>query len=650
MAANTFFRELQRRNVIKAAVTYLAVAWVILQAAAIIFPTLNASDLAMRYLLIGLIVLLPAWLIFAWVYEYTPQGFKKTDEVDLDESIVRDTSNRMNGVIIASLVLAVLLLLTDRIFHFTEDAFHLTDEKSIAVLPFKNESSNQENQYFCNGMMEAILNHLSKIKNLRVVSRTSVEQFRNNSLSSKQIGQYLDVMYLVEGSVQRYKDKAEIFVQLIDAKTDNHIWSQSFNRDLSDVFSVQAEITKIIASHLKINILPEAEILINSIPTNNLEAYNLYLKGREYMNRYRSKTDQEDLLFAEQLYNSAIDLDSTFALAFIELGMIYLNKAGGKTIFTATNRDDLLDTVLHFANRALSIDENLAQAYYLNAWYFWYTDKMDESFINIEKSILLNSNIPEAYWLLGSYNMKIKNDPVEAISNFNRGMSLDKSDELTTLFLQNKSWIYSSVGLYDLAEQEIRSILKLQPDNVVAYSQLRWQMWIQGKFEEAVPIINKMCSITKEELSCIWDEIRSSAGLRDFSKAVTYFEEFQIKLQESRTTNRWPDYIAIYSYHKLGKTDQANKLFNESLEYWKGISTNSAQYNIGSLYAAQGNIQSAITAFESVDLKQNNWYEFISNYPIYESLWKEPAFINMVQKHREENAKIRQKFNEKLDL
>ncbi len=373
MNFNQFFKELKRRSVYKVAVTYAVVAWLVAQIAGLGASSYGAPEWVMKMILLVLVVGFPIALILAWAFEMSPQGIIRTTSVAAQENPFPASKKKP---LTSNLLIGFLLLVIAGQFIYTKywqtDGVDTADiEKSIAVLPFKNESANQENQYFCNGMMEAILNHLSKIQDLRVISRTSVEQYRENLPTSKQIGEELDVIYLLEGSVQRYEDKALIFAQLIEAETDKHLWSQSYDRDLSDIFSVQAEITKIIADELKAKISPEVEDRIDKKITNDPIAYDYYLQGEEFLTElYDSFTAplavRQDLIDkAELFYQQALERDSLLAEAIVGLSRIDLER----TRWSEFTEEDYLENSLSLANEAIAVNEAVWHGQY--CWHPW---------------------------------------------------------------------------------------------------------------------------------------------------------------------------------------------------------------------------------------------------------------------------------------
>ena len=330
-----FFAELKRRNVIRMAGLYLVGALLLTQVAGTVLPMFGAPDWLPRSIVILLAIgFLPA-LIFSWVFELTPQGLKRDEDVAPEESIAPQTARRMDRMIIAVLALALGYFGFDKfVLGPRREAAILASvqkldasptaakpgavisDKSIAVLPFINMSEDKDaNAFFADGMHEDILTNLAFIRDLHVVSRTSVMQYRNTTKSINEIASELKVAYLLEGSVRRAGNKVRVTGQLIRAETDEHVWASSYDRDISDVFAIQAELSKSIAGALQAVLSPETKALLERRPTDSPAAYDAYLRARQLGN----SGDYFDARAMVVLLRRAVELDPKFAAAWAEL-------------------------------------------------------------------------------------------------------------------------------------------------------------------------------------------------------------------------------------------------------------------------------------------------------------------------------------------
>jgi TolB-like protein len=278
----SFFVELKRRNVYKVAIAYVVVSWLLLQAASIFLPAFDAPPWVMKAFILFLILGFVPALIFSWAFEITPEGIKRESEIDPATSIARKTGRKLVGLtvalaVIAAAMLAIQLLRSKGTATSVSTAPALLaaiPEKSIAVLPFENRSRDPDNAYFADGIQDEILTRLAKIADLKVISRTSTQHYKSAPENLPEIGKQLGVAHIVEGSVQKSGDSVRVNVQLIKAANDSHLWADTFDRKLTDIFSVESEVAKAIADQLRAKLTGEEEQVIAAKPTDNPEAYD----------------------------------------------------------------------------------------------------------------------------------------------------------------------------------------------------------------------------------------------------------------------------------------------------------------------------------------------------------------------------------------
>ncbi len=320
-----FFTELKRRKVYRAAVAYAIVAWLLIQAASILFPTFEAPTWVMKVFVTAVILGFPVALILAWAFDLTPEGIRRAEEVAPRELKTPKAGRKWTAIIVAAAVLAAALLA----FQFTRTRNSVTAElpkqpaqtasmdKSVAVLPFENLSSDKENAFFAQGIQDEIITTLSRISGLRVISRTSTARYSSAPENLPEIARQLRVSNVLEGSVQKAGDRVHINVQLIQADNDAHLWAQSYDRQLIDIFGVEAEVAKSIADSLQATLSPQEKARVETKPTTNADAYVLYLRGRDYQRRPDNLL--QDFQTAINFYDQAIKLDPKFALAHARL-------------------------------------------------------------------------------------------------------------------------------------------------------------------------------------------------------------------------------------------------------------------------------------------------------------------------------------------
>ena len=325
MKTTNFFAELQRRNVYRVAVAYGVVSWLLTQIATQVFPFFDIPSWATRLVVVGLLLGFPIALVFAWIFELTPEGIKRTDEIDPRHSLLRRTGRKLDFIIIGILLVVIAF--------FAVNSFRprrapvLVDglAKSVAVLPFENLSADPQNAFFASGVQDEILLNLSKVADLKVISRTSVMQYKAGAERSMQdIAKELGVSHILEGSVERDGSRVRLRAQLIDARTDSHIWAEQYDRDVADVFAIQTEIAKAIVDQLEAKLSPTEKAAIEKPPTTDLVAYDKYLRAEEL---FADTSDpvhaREKLPRAARLLDEAVARDPKFLQAWCLLSRVH---------------------------------------------------------------------------------------------------------------------------------------------------------------------------------------------------------------------------------------------------------------------------------------------------------------------------------------
>jgi TolB-like protein/Tfp pilus assembly protein PilF len=312
----SFFAEFKRRNVLRAGVLYAGSVWALAQGIAQLGPSVGAPDWMTRCFLIAAVIGFPFWLAFAWFYEFTPIGLKRESEIALDDSIAHSTGRKLDKWIIAVLTMAVILLLTDR-FAPHRDADAVLD-KSVAVLPLVNESGDPQQDYFSDGLSEELISAIAQVHEIKVIGRNSSFQFRGKQQdNTAAIGAKLGVATLLEGTVRKQGDEIRIVASLIKASDGSELWSQTYDRQLKDVFAVQSDIATAVAGALKIALLGQTIQATDKPPNGNLDAYEALLQGRKYAER----RNRADYFKAADYYQQAIKLDPDYATAYARLAI-----------------------------------------------------------------------------------------------------------------------------------------------------------------------------------------------------------------------------------------------------------------------------------------------------------------------------------------
>ena len=347
--------ELKRRNVVRVAIAYAVVAWLSIEVSATTFPMLKLPEWAATFVTVLLIIGFPVAVIFAWAYEFTPEGLKKEKDVERFESITHITGRKIDFVIIGVLVVAVGFLLVDKLYlgegDTASDEVIATERKSIAVLPFINLSSDPEQEYFSDGLAEELLNLLARIPELRVTSRSSSFSYKGKDFKIADVGRELNVDHVLEGSVRRSGDQIRITAQLIDVAEDAHIWSETWDRTLDDIFVVQDEIAQAVIAALRIRLLGEAP----RTDTTSPEAYALYLQSKALGAQFYAA----GYLKAEAVVLRVLEIDSNYVPAWVWLARIYTGGSGTG----AWHPHEVYPKARAAVTEALRLDPDNAQAH-----------------------------------------------------------------------------------------------------------------------------------------------------------------------------------------------------------------------------------------------------------------------------------------------
>jgi TolB-like protein/Tfp pilus assembly protein PilF len=415
------FAELRRRNVLRAGAFYAAAAWLLVQIATQVFPFYDLPSWAVRWVIGALACGFPFWIAFAWFYEFTPEGLKRESEVEPHESITHHTGRKLDFAIIGVLAVAVVLLVTDRfVLHHgvNEEAAVPIAEQSIAVLPFVNMSSDKEQEYFSDGITEELLNLLAKIPQLQVTARTSSFSFKGKNTAIPEIARTLHVAHVLEGSVRKSGNAVRITAQLIRAGTDTHLWSQTYDRKLDDIFAIQDEIAADVVKQLKLTLLGAAP----KARTTDLEAYALYLQAVQLGRQGTAEAYKQ----SDALYRKVLAIDPRYAPAWAALA----------------------ENFYHEANRGLlPIKEGYAQAREAAT-----------------KALAVDSEYAPAHAALGYIAMNGDND-LGAAEHFKHALALDPSD---LSVLRNSAVLLANLGRLDEAQALEEAIVRRDPVNVTA--------------------------------------------------------------------------------------------------------------------------------------------------------------------------------------
>jgi TolB-like protein len=579
MNFKNYYNELKRRNVIKAALAYLVFAWIVIQVFSILLPTYDAPFYVMKIIIAVLIIGFFLWLIFSWVYEITPDGIKKTVNIQPDESITPQTSNRLNKIIIGGLGLVVVLLVITMFGNKTStandsktarDGITSTD-KSIAVLAFADMSPKKDQEYFSDGISEEILNLLAKIPNLKVISRTSSFSFRGKEVTTQEIGKTLHVNHILEGSVRKSGNTFRITTQLINVADGTHLWSETYDRSMDSIFKIQDEIAAAVTKQLKLTLLGAAI----TTKTVNPEAYTLYLQAKQVNGLLSSESNAN----AEQLIRQSLATDSTYAPSWALLSNII-----GKSSNNFFKRAFLEGLTLGkpAALKAIALDADYALGYAELAYWDRVTWDFKAANISLQKSLQLAPENAEVIKAAAS-NFLSLGKVEDAIVLEKKAILLDPVNNLLHF---NLALLYAWNKQYVEAENEMQMYLLLNPNSGFAHNFMAHILLGQGKNELALLEVEK----DTDPMWSLYEKSMVVYALNNKKEANTLLEE----LISTYGNELWPNIAHVYAFR--GEKDNAFK--------WLEL------------------------AYENKDVSLLE----ILNYPEFESLWGDPRWNAFIDK------------------
>ena len=593
----SFFNELKRRNVIRVGLAYVVVAWLMTQVLQILFESFGTPDWVMKTVLVLLAAGLPFALIFAWAFEITPEGLKREKEIDRSRSITLATGRKLDRAIIGVLVVALGYFVFDKFVADTPRNADLIEaakqevvepggsqantepapsDKSIAVLPFINMSGDQENEYFSDGLTEELLNALARIKELKVTGRTSSFAFKGQNTDLREVGEALNVAHILEGSVRKAQNRVRITAQLIKVEDGYHLWSDTFDRELDDIFAIQEEIATRVVSELTSTLLGSESGPFVSLGTKNTQAYEAYLRGRYLFTR--NPDDPQVQNEAEQLYRRAIELDPDFVLAWYGQFFVisYRKRSGGIEYREGAAQMQQL------ADKMIAMNPEIAEVHIAYGRAKLVSMHWSEAEAAIRKAVRLNpGNVDALFALTGM--LAVLDKPEKALEYALEALSRDPLDLQA---LGAVSTAYSLLGQCEKVEEITKRALSLSCE--------------AGRFNGRVGL----CWGLYQE-----DHLRSAE----------WYEKEPLSFMKDTG-------LAI-AYNKLGQQEKAQH-YLETLVESKG---DAASYQYAQIYAQWGETEKALDALEHAKEIGDTGLILMYRDKNLEPLRQEPRFIALLE-------------------
>src|SRR5213080_1825444 len=542
MSNRNFFAELKRRNVYKVAVAYAVVSWLLIQVATQVFPFFEIPNWAVQMVVVALVIGFPIALVLSWAFELTSEGIKRENEVD--RKVARKTGRKLTAVVVVVAAAATGLMLF-RLLH-SQQAIEQgkqappapeIDRKSIAVLPFENLSDDRSNAYFTDGIQDEILTRLSKIADLKVISRTSTQHYKSAPENLREIAKQLGVAHILEGSVQKNVDAVRVNVQLIKAATDSHLWSDTFDRKLTDIFSVESEVSKDIADQLRVKLTGHEAEVIAAKPTDNPQAYDAYLRGLAYT--LKTGFTPANSLGAQKYLKEAVRLDPKFALGW---------------------------TLLSYVDASGYLTQSLQPTAALR----------EEARTAAETALTLQPNLGEAVFAKGFYHYACLKDYGTAVSYLEKAYQLLPNNGRIP---QALAYVERRRGNWEKSDAYFNEAEKLDPRNVNLLSQHARSYICLRRFPEALAKLEQILNITPDDIDTLvlkariaqaqGDLPRASALLAPLRLGADYANALETQVYQAILESR-PAPIIAQLKEILLKPDQALGYYNGELRFWLG--------------------------------------------------------------------------------
>ena len=539
--------ELKRRNVFRVAVAYAVVAWLVMQVADVILNNIEAPDWIFKALLLMLGIGFALALIFSWAFEITPGGLKREREVDRSRSVTSQTGRKLDRIIIAALAVAVGYFAFDKLTQTTPPAGdeNASDSPSIAVLPFVNMSSDADQEYFSDGLSEELLNLLAKIPELKVAARTSAFSYKGTDTRIEQVGQELGVAHVLEGSVRKSGEQVRITAQLIEASDGFHVWSDTYDRRLDDVFAIQDEIAAAVVDQLKVTLLGDAP----SVEATDPHAYALCLQAR-FLER-RGSSDAFEA--AIELYREAISIDGDYAAAWLGLSGSYNLLA--HTADAQATFEELMESSLEAANHAMLLNPDSVSPHVQLARIEWSRQNLAEVARHIARALELDPGNLRVYGVAASLALMMGRYD-EALTLAQRSVDRDPVNPFAHRDLAKAA---AAGGYMRLAQSAAERAIALSPDAHGFHHMLGVALLVDGQHEAA---LKAFAADSDEEYRV------KGRALATYSLGLEAEHEAAFRELRERWGDRWPSEVAqVYAW--IGNADEAFAWLSRSVEQWE---------------------------------------------------------------------------------
>ena len=580
----SFFAELKRRNVVRVGLAYIVISWLLAQVAEFAFENFGAPEWVLKTFVVLLLLGLPLVLFFAWAFELTPEGVKREKDVDRSQSITPQTGQKLNRLTLVVMALAIAYFAVDKFIMSGASEVQpepvaasasAEPQRSIAVLPFVDMSPGKDQEYFTDGLTENLLNALAQLRDLRVAGRTSSFAFKNRNEDLRGIGEQLGVAHILEGSVQKSGVQIRITAQLINAEDGYHLWSQTYDRTLEDIFAVQDEIANEVAKAMRVTLLGHAAESQQAISQNTTNAYNEYLKGHHEANRGNLQGHEQALTSFER----ALQLDPNLALA-------WAGQAASQSIITG------------FA------DTDFAAGF-------------EEARSSALRALELNPDLPEAHVALADVQSSYDWDWATAEASLRRALDLRPGDTAIRLSLAR---LKGSLGMSDEAFVAVQQVVEQDPLNWGAQRSLAGSLAIRGRFDEAMRILDQLEVTDANRTALYWNRGYVWMMQGEYERALEEYAKEPFEFL--RLTGE------AIAYHHLGNREEAIT----ALQNLISSAGESASFQIAAVYAQWGETDNAMSWLERGYIIRDPGLQFLRVHYVFDPIRDDPRFQALLRK------------------
>jgi TolB-like protein/cytochrome c-type biogenesis protein CcmH/NrfG len=648
----SFFKELQRRNVFKVAAAYVVVGWLIMQIGDVMAPALHLPGWIDSALAFFVILGFPVAIVLSWAFNVTPEGIRTEKSSGRDDDVAVPAGQQLTIAVVVLFALAAGFVAFDKFVLAPErDSEHIqvpdqvTRERSqaavaqtgssIAVLAFEDMSPEQDQQYLSDGIAEELLNALAQIPDLKVISRSSAFSYKGKDVKLGQIAAELDVGHILEGSVRKSGNRVRITAQLIDAHTDTHLWSETYDKTLDDIFAVQEDVARSVVASLRATLSPRADERISKHPTDDLAAYDLYLRGREALHLNEAESNR----VAIRLFEEAIELDPAYALAWTGLADSYAQRDGR----FGFPHGSTANTAVEYARKALAIDPDLAEAHRALGYAYLRLGENDDGLGAYLAAVEMNPNYYEV-WAGLSWFYETTGRYDDGVLAGERAHRLAPNELLPLFYLAHN---YKYLSLDEKVMEVTRKMLRLDPLNDGGRLFEPQLAVYHGDFDTAVRLAEQIVRDTPDHAYAMVGAASMVYMARDYERAINWARE-ALRLEPGNSLGYWHhnEVLIGLSLLQFGQQEEAEHLLLPVIEAYqerveKGQRDWGLEWDLASIHAVRGERKEAMDWFERAYEAGFRFVRWAPVDPAFDAFRDDARYLNVMARMEADIERMR---------